>query len=64
MFFSNITYLGNGTVRLGLVDLQSFLQPAQLLWRKFPRFLRAARPLVLTSLKPFVQQDESVRIPV
>ena len=47
-----------------LFDLQSLHQPAVLLWCQLPHFAFIPRPLVDAAFQTFVQQDESVLLPV
>lgn len=51
-------------VRLRLVDLQPFHQPAVLLRRQLPHLFSIPRPLETPALQPFVQQHKAVAFPV
>ena len=51
-------------MRLGLVDLQPFHQPAVLLRRQLPHLFSVPRPLETPVLQPFVQQHKAVAFPV
>ena len=52
------------TMRLWLVDLQSFHEPAILLRRQLPRFRLAAWPLKTAAFQTLIQQQKSVSFPV
>ena len=52
------------TMRLWLVDLQAFHEPAILLRRQLSRFRLAARPLKTAAFQTLIQQQKSVSFPV
>jgi hypothetical protein len=51
-------------VCLGLVDVQTFQQPTELLEAQAQNFFFASESLVFPALQPLIQQNESVRIPI
>ena len=46
-----------------LLDLQSLHEPAVLLWREFPDFIRGPRPLQPSFFKAFIEEQETVALP-
>ena len=57
-------YFLHFSVRLRLLDTQSFHQPAVLLSSNAKRLVLAARPLELALFKPLVEQEKTVALPV
>ena len=57
-------YFIDFSMRLRLLNAQSFHQPSVLLWCYTDCFTLVARPLKFAFFKPFVEQKETVAFPV